>query len=178
MSKLEKIETEYMLFEEEKCLSSESVYALLEYYHYEMNYTVKMSLKAIRQNNLDYKIEKIKNVIGQFLGYEIFSDWLLEDNECLRRQIGLAESFDKYFIRLCEQLDDDNFLDISKLSQFTLDKYLSNYNYLESLRDGINMASSGIIYCGKGESDEEEFSVFFEEEFSNFKVKEKSLEKS
>lgn len=168
MDKLEKVKTEYALFEEEKSInaSSESVYALLEHCHYEMVYSVKTATKAIKQNSFDYKLEKAKSVVGQIFGYDISCDWILEDSEYLAKQISLAKGFDNYFVRLCEQLDDENYLEVSRLTQFTLDKYLDNYSYLESLRNAVNLSSSGITYYGKGDSDYEEFATFFEEEFN------------
>ena len=53
MEKLEKIKTEYMLFEEEKTtgMSSECVNALLEYCRGEMDYSMKTSNNSIRRNN-------------------------------------------------------------------------------------------------------------------------------
>lgn len=180
MDKLEKIKTEYALYEEDNSINTSScaVYALLEHCHYEMMCSLKSSTKAIKKNNFDYRLEKTKSIVGQIFGYDISYDWILEDTECLEKQISLAKGFDNYFVRLCEQLDDENYLGVSRLAQFTLDKYLDNYSYLESLRNGVYLSlTSGITYYGKGDSDEEEYATFFEEEFSNIILKSVKSEK-
>lgn len=180
MDKLEKIKTEYALYEEEKdiSVSSEAVYALLEHCHYEMMCSLKTATKAIKKNSFDYKLEKAKSVVGQIFGYDISYEWILEDSEYLERQVILAQGFDNYFVRLCAQLDDENYLEVSRLTQFTLDKYLANYSYLESLRNGVYLSfTSGITYYGKGDSDEEEYATFFEEEFINTILKNNKSEK-
>ena len=167
MDKLEKIKTEYALFEEEGCICSQCVFTLLEQCHFKMMRSANEINKSIKQNNLDCKLQKAKSIVGQIFGFDISYDCILKDTECLDKQLSLAKGFDNYFVMLFGQLNDENYLEVSKLTQFTLDKYLNNYSNLESLRNVVKSSSSGTTYYDTDDSDVSEFDTFFEEEFSN-----------
>lgn len=171
MKKYDKLKMEYLLFEDKKVDSLESVYAFLDHYHDEMEYSISSSKKAIIENKIDYNIEKIKGIFFDVFDIVNSYDWILEDIEFVKKQIVLAKDFDGYFSRLREQLSDDNFLEISRIAQFTYQKYISNFNYIESIRDSINMSAAGIFYCGIEEKDCDEFKMFFEDMLEDVLIK-------
>ena len=167
MEQLEKIKTQYMLMEEIPVKDISDVFGILGVYLNDVNESKRTASSSILRNNFDYKVGSIKRTVNEFLGYEEDFDYLIEDTEVLKQHILLAGSYEEKFLKLREKLNDDNFLVMSRLIQFTHDNYINNFNYLESVRDSIGFAAQGIEYYGVYEDDSEAFSVFFLEEFTN-----------
>lgn len=179
MTLVDEIKTKYMLYEVEVVPGSrdETVKAL-DVFIDDMNETIDSSRKAIQENFRDEQLTKIKNFFLDLFGYEE------EDVEHFGRDTGivlrhscLAERYLNYFSKLQSIASDDNCGDVCKLAMFTYDSYFDNYQYLQSLRSGIRLATEGITFYGNGEDSQQAFGEFFEKTFENMLSKGKQYKK-
>lgn len=179
MENLEKIRTEYMLKETGIIPTSrETVLGAIDVYIDDLNEASSSLRGAIRENNVDKFFAPIANFFKECFGYDgIAPVYFDEDTSILNRHVELVRNFRALFYRMQIGVTDDNFIDMYKLVEFTSDKYLSNYNYLEQARDGLRFAYDGVNYCcSQFEDDKDEFFQFFEEEFKGI-TSSKSVEK-
>lgn len=169
---VEKIKTEYMLFEPVDMPESlDEVREYISKYIDEMNDTCLSAEKSIRDNYFDEKITHFKNMFFRMFGYEEDDEeWFNDDSEILLRHGRLADIFNCFFINMRNVLTEDNFVQVYGFAQFTYNYYVENYNYLESLRDRVMYrAMKGINYYGVGEDTQVDFCEFFSEEFENIR---------
>ncbi len=170
MDKLEEIKTRYMLFEaQHRPKTLDEAQELISFYVDDMEESCSSMKTALREN----KIDKIKAcfvmMFYDLIGFEyVDSDFFDRDNDILREHQKLAMAYEKMFQRLGGALTSDNLQTVCALAEFTHQNYLSNYNYLEELRDGLNYEyMSGIVFYGSEERSDVSFAEFFEEEFQN-----------
>lgn len=168
MSSVEKIKTEYMLFETDGVAEKEiATRVVLDVFTDDMDETISSSNRAMADNFKDEQVTKVKNFFLDLFGYEEENlEQFDRDTGVVLRISCLAERYKDYFERMKSATDSDNFSEMYKLAFFTYQSFTSNYHYLESLRDGIRFATDGITYFGSGEDSQGEFAEFFEETFS------------
>lgn len=169
MDTLEKIKTEYMLYEPKNMPDNlEGAKDFITVYIDDMEESIIGVKESIRENSIDEVVARIKNVFYVAFGFvEEDTEWYGEDTEVLLKHRELAEKFGGFFSSMKDALTEDNFINICSLAQFTNENYLANYNYLESLRDAVEYSARGITFFGVGEDTQEEFEEFFTEEFLN-----------
>ena len=165
MSSVEKIKTEYMLFEADNMPDREiGTKVVLEVFSGDMDETISSSKTAITDNFKEEQLTKIKNFFLDLFGYEGENlEQFDRDTGIVLRICCLGERYKDYFERMKVATDSDNFGEMYKLAFFTYENFTSNYRYLESLRDGIRFAANGVTYFGTGEDSQGEFAEFFEE---------------
>lgn len=180
MELLEKMKTEYMLMKLPTTpVNKYDVAAAIDIYLYGLDESEYTVTKAYKKNNFDFYVQSIKNLFLTSFGYYgIDLEFFEKDDEVLDKHLELSRSFKTFFNALNGAITDDNYLDIYKLVVFTQEKYNSNFNYLEDLRDRLRYAyCDGITYCGFNYTDDSKmFYDFFEEEFKRI-TSTKSIEK-
>lgn len=167
MSSVEKLKTEYMLFEADNMPDREiATKVVLDVFSDDMDETISSSKTAVADNFKDEQVTKVKNFFLDLFGYEEENlEQFDRDTGVVLRISCLAERYKDYFERMKSATDNDNFSEMYKLAFFTYQSFTSNYHYLESLRDSIRFAATGVTYFGSGEDSQGEFAEFFEETF-------------
>ena len=167
MSSVERIKTEYMLFEADNMPDREiATRVVLDVFSDDMDETMKSSKTAVSENFRDEQITKVKNFFLDLFGYEEENlEQFDRDTGVVLRISCLGERYKDYFDRMKKATDSDNFSEMYKLAFFTYQSFTSNLHYLESLRDSIKFAVDGVTYYGNGEDSQGEFAEFFEEIF-------------
>ncbi len=179
MTDIDIIKTKYALYETDAIPDDKhDTSKVLEFFMDDMDYTMKSSSKAVRENFRDEQISKVKNFFYDLLGYEQEDlEFFSEDTGIILRQSCLAERYKEYFSRMATVVSGDNFKEIYKLSMFTYENYTENYRYLESLRDSVAFATQGVRYFGTEENTQGEFCEFFERVFEGLIEKGKTYKK-
>lgn len=170
MDKLEKIKTEYMLFERDfRPASLEEAQSLIGSYIDDMKDSRIGLRKCALENTINKARDSFMNIIARIAGYDPLATACYdEDTEILHKHRVLIDKYDSFFKQMFGSLSDDNYDAITRLAQFTRDNYLENYNYLESLRDGIEIYyNNGIEMICPGSESQDEFGEFYREEYAN-----------
>lgn len=171
LNKIEKIKTEYMLFEQvnhpEDFLDAKEC---VDVYIEDMDDSLVGIRKSMWGNNFEIYFNGIRNFINILLDYELEDrEWYISDNSVLEKHRELAINYKYMFGLIKECMDDDNYQELFRLAEFTHDSYMSNYHYLESQRDSIEYSVRGISYYGGGCDTSLEYTMFFEEELGRIK---------
>ena len=141
------------------------------------NYENMITLKKEKQANKRLKIiDKIRNFITfNFYDETAFYD---EDNEILDCCLTLIEKQNDYFLTILEIANDNNFKELLKLMDFSVEYYNKHLDYFEMRRDRLEYAYRGITYSNSSYSDNREtFSNFFSQVINSLK-QEKSMAKT
>lgn len=179
MELLEKIKTEYMLKELEMTpISRDTVLAAIDVYVNDLNKAERSLQGAISENESDKFFAPITNFFKSCFGFDCIDPIYYDgDTSILNMHGELVRDFRSLFYRMQVSVTEDNFVEMFKLVEFTSDKYLSNYNFLESARDTLRLAFDGINYSSDEFADDKDaFLQFFEEEFRSVTAS-KSVEK-
>ena len=132
-------------------------------------------IKAIKINSLRKIRARLMNLISFDKEDLSFYD---EDSNFLDKEIDLNLIYKYYYSTMLKMLNEDNILNITKLFDFTLNNYSSNYIYLEEMRNLLDCERNFITYSPNLEEDESvvSFQKFFQEEIKKINSS-KSVEK-
>jgi len=130
----------------------------------------ELAISAKKLNNFDIFITKVQNIFGVF-GEDDY-EWIEEDNVLLDEQYNLSCKYLGYYNKLVNIINEENYKDIYKLVNFMGFNYVSNFEYFETMRDSINLASRGIGFSSSDGSYDtrEEFEELFNNEYNRISV--------
>ena len=165
MDKYERIKTEYMLFEADTLPEDfDDAKECLNVYIEDMDDSLKGIRRSVRENTFEICINGIRNFVNLILDYvPEEKEWYIADNEVLERHRVVAVRYREMFSLIKDSMTDSNYQELTKLAEFTHNSYMSNYHYLESVRDSIEYSARGITYYGGGDDTLSEYSMFFNE---------------
>ncbi len=117
-------------------------------------------------------ISNLKSKILRTEDYEYFQ----LDYELMEEQYQLGRDYIEYFQLIQDRVDDSNYKELLRLSDFTLKHYLNNFNYIDDERDILSLYYKGINAMNKQEDTRIPFDTFFLEKIKEFH-REKGVEK-
>lgn len=117
----------------------------------------------------------ISNLKSKLLCSEDYEYFQL-DYELMEEQFQLGRDYMEYFQLIQDRVDDSNYKELLRLSDFTLKHYLNNFNYIDDEREGLALYYRGINSVNKQEDTRIPFDAFFLEKIKEFH-REKGVEK-
>ena len=142
---------------------------------------IKESIQTLYHEIEENKKQKLEARIRNFFFF-IFGEEELEffeeDTKVVQEEIDLCNRFISYFETIQELAVDSSIPELTRLTDFLNDYYNSNFDHLESKRDGLEIARMGISYMSaKYEDTQEPIDTFFQRRVQYLKG-EKPVEKT
>lgn len=163
MSNIEKIRTEYMLYESDFIPTTKEnaieYLATTEYFLYK---TIKDIDRAKREDKIDQYVNKVISFLG--LSTEEYDNALAMDIKVLEQEQASISVYELLNKKLLETITDDNYLEICRLGNFLSMKLFSLDNYYDDVFKSIELYYGGIHYQVNGEDETTIFREFFLEE--------------
>lgn len=172
MKKIEEIEEEYKSFP----IESKFVTSLDEFQGF-----IQVGIDDIEDAQADYKKElrenhlwqieaKLRNIVSFIFQQE--EEQLYEyDSDILKQVIVLTEQYKRYYQKLLELSNDQNYLELTKLVDFIADYYGRHMDYFQFLRDQLDAQAMGFnLYNPKMEDNREVVSQFMEFKLSQIQM--------
>ena len=177
MKTLEKIEKEYKDFniKSDYINSIEELEQFLFVGLFDADEEVDIVKKYKKNNYKRIRIGKIYNLFS--FNNKVMIEFFEEDNKILDEFIKLAEDYRDYFANAIESVNKDNYKEILKLTDFSIDYYNQNIAYLEGKRDSLEYLFKGIQYLSGKEDNRSVIAEFQKkklQELSNNKEVEKT----
>lgn len=166
MSRLDDIKEHFRTYETDTTNPSyDDVYDAICYYEEDIKRINKSFRDEISANNTCKFIANFLNLFAFIFGYSYDVNSFEDDNEILEREILVGEQFYKYFEKLNQIMNFDNYTEIYKIVEFTSDYYLDNCKFLDEERKRYDYINQGIsvIFPGNNHDTSEDFDLFFEE---------------
>lgn len=167
---LEKIRTEYILFENEiQPESLDNAKELIKYFKTEVDSFKDQGRLDVVKNCAIHTLGEIENKVMAFLFAELEENlsYLDYDLGLAFNQIALCDNYSDYFSLMLVAVKEDNYIEISKLAQFLNSKFIQNYRHVESIRECIADRELGIITYPLGCEERASVDELFKEEFGN-----------
>ena len=129
----------------------------------------------IHQNKKECVIAFIKTFFPMFFEDED-TDFYDYDNELLEQKVSLAYTQKGYYQAIKEITTEKNYKELLLLTDFSIDYYVEHMDYIETLRDIVEMRFQG--YNSKYQDNRKSFHAFFIEKISELaphKIVEKTI---
>ena len=164
MKTLKDLKKEYETYQakEDFIVNPEEFAAFIEIKKDDIDEDLESEQKEVRAISAHItRLELLNKLLG-FLTDEI--DFHKQDKDFVQREVSLGMKWQEYLRVLQEKVDQEQLKEWVRLLDFTSDYYRSNYDYLESRRYDLELASRGIESFNPKFSDTTEaFDQFFQE---------------
>lgn len=162
MKTIEQIEEEYKDFQ----IKTGTVTSVEEFLTY-----IEVGVDDIDENLDDYKKELRENKIWAleakvrnfffFVFQEEDTDFYDEDNQIVNSCLRFTLLFKDFYDRIQKIVNEQNYLELTKLVDFACQYYLSQMAYFDYLRDQLEMHTLGFYFSNSSQEDNEEpFTAF------------------
>ena len=124
--------------------------------------------KEIRDNNREKLLTKIQNFF-YFIAISTGVDFYDRDNEILTDCISYTILFKRFYERIRGIANEDNFLELTRLVDFSCDYYYDQTDYYDYLRNSLELCSRGISMFDPNKKDSREsFTAFMDQKIKEF----------
>ena len=163
MEKIDKIRTEYMLFEVD-CVPEckDDVVDYFEEVADGLAYTYKSIINAKRYDRFNLFVNSFLSFWG--LPTEDSDRYFWIDIDILKKYGDAVGTYEFLYQRLLASITDDNWLDIYRLGSFMENKSIATDNYYKRVFESMAVSYQGIMCIAGGEDETSVFRELFEEE--------------
>ena len=163
--KLEKIKTEYCLFDCTEVGTQDQVYeVILDSYLEEADYYRKLFAKEKKNNKRNSKISSVLGNYASRYGFLSPESYICDNAYISLQEVVLSGYMDMLEMAL-RDTEDDNFHDMNLLVRFARSKYLANNASIEELRKCRELESCGVhLDRTLPDEDSDAMEVFFKSE--------------
>lgn len=147
MKTIENIEKEYENYFPKKDIvkSLDQLLIYIEIKLDDIDINIKEEIKERRENTIMKLAGKIRNYMN-FIFAEEEVDFYDEDNDIISECILLENKYKEYLKRIMNIANEDNFVELVKLIDFSFEYYKEHIGYLNGLRESLNYSYMGFNY--------------------------------
>lgn len=140
----------------------------------------RSSKKVYRELLKNYIAKKWKNLVRRLFASDENLDEILEKDAdyILELLIHIADN-SELFAEIQDSITDENYEEVIRLTEFAVQKYLEQFNYLQGKRKSLEASISGITYIDGKEDQREAVKEFIRlkiNEFTSVKYLEKKIQ--
>lgn len=176
MVTVEKVEKEYETFpiQSDYKKTGGDLYSYLEVCIDDVDQDMD-ELEYIIQRDIKMKIEAVMK--GFLTLQNPNKEYYDADIEMAEEALVRAETFQSFFVTIQEMITADNQDELTRLMDFTKDYYMRDFDYIESLRDGLRFETLGFTCTAKYDDVFDAFCQFFQRRINELSPK-KPVEKT
>lgn len=161
---MEELEQEYLKHEVSESIRKK----ILDSTYLEMNID-DILLELFRSSKRTYRelikneiVAKFQHLLGKVLSSSAdLEEFLNQDADYILDLLVLIADNSEIFAEIKDAITEDNYEDLIKLTDFAVEQYINNYNYIQGQRDSLNASLNGIVSIDCRHSDRREITKEF-----------------